>query len=87
MSPMTRLPVVFLPHGGGPWPFVDIGWDLTDTKDLETYLRGLRSLPKSPVKALLVISAHWEEPVPTLMGAVRPPMLYDTTASRRSRTN
>jgi hypothetical protein len=21
----TRMPVVFVPHGGGPWPFVDVG--------------------------------------------------------------
>ena len=22
-----RMPVVYLPHGGGPWPFVDLGFD------------------------------------------------------------
>ena len=27
--------------------------------------------------ALLVVSAHWEERVPTLMTSSRPPMLYD----------
>ncbi|MEO0325428.1 MAG: class III extradiol ring-cleavage dioxygenase, partial [Myxococcota bacterium] len=27
--------------------------------------------------ALLVVSAHWEEDVPTVMSAQRPPMLYD----------
>lgn len=27
--------------------------------------------------AILVISAHWEEPVPTLLGAANPPMFYD----------
>jgi len=36
-----------------------------------------------PPKALLVISAHWEEPVPTVMTAARPPMpVRLTTASR-----
>jgi aromatic ring-opening dioxygenase catalytic subunit (LigB family) len=44
---------------------------------LATYLRGVRSLPKQPPKALLVVSAHWEETVPTVMTAARPPMLYD----------
>jgi len=77
MDAMTRMPVVFVPHGGGPWPFVDIGWNLTDTKDLETYLRGLGGLPKTPPKALLVVSAHWEEHVPTVMTSLQPPMLYD----------
>ncbi|HEY2511641.1 MAG TPA: class III extradiol ring-cleavage dioxygenase [Polyangiaceae bacterium] len=33
--------------------------------------------PKVAPKALLVISAHWEAPVPTVMTSARPPMLYD----------
>jgi aromatic ring-opening dioxygenase catalytic subunit (LigB family) len=44
---------------------------------LEQYLIDLRMLPESPVKAVLAVSAHWEEPVPTLMTAAQPPMLYD----------
>lgn len=73
-----RMPVVFLPHGGGPWPFVDLGFgDKAELNQLATYLRDLRVLPKSPPKAVLVISAHWEEPVPTVMSGARPPMLYD----------
>lgn len=44
---------------------------------LETYLRSLiTDLPEQP-RAILVASAHWEEPEPTLMTAARPPMLYD----------
>jgi aromatic ring-opening dioxygenase catalytic subunit (LigB family) len=31
-------------------------------------------------RALLVVSAHWEESAPTVMTAVHPPMLYDYTA-------
>jgi aromatic ring-opening dioxygenase catalytic subunit (LigB family) len=34
-------------------------------------------LPKTPPKALLVVSAHWEEAVPTVMSSSNPPMLYD----------
>ena len=46
-------------------------------KPLETYLRGLvTSLPERP-RAILVVSAHWEAAVPTLMTAEHPPMLYD----------
>jgi aromatic ring-opening dioxygenase catalytic subunit (LigB family) len=77
MTKQTRMPVVFLPHGGGPWPFVDIGWNLTDAKPLAQYLESVRGLPSTPPKALLVISAHWEERVPTVMTSSRPPMLYD----------
>ncbi|WNG36855.1 dioxygenase [Archangium violaceum] len=73
-----RMPVVFLPHGGGPWPFVDLGFgDKAELDQLATYLRNLRVLPKSPPKAVLIISAHWEERVPTVMSGARPPMLYD----------
>ena len=25
-SDAGRMPVTFLPHGGGPWPFVDVGF-------------------------------------------------------------
>ncbi|HZN95391.1 MAG TPA: class III extradiol ring-cleavage dioxygenase, partial [Myxococcales bacterium] len=44
---------------------------------LATYLRQVRAQPHGPVRALLVISAHWEEPVPTVTTAERPPLLYD----------
>jgi hypothetical protein len=27
MTTTARMPVVYIPHGGGPWPFVDIGMD------------------------------------------------------------
>lgn len=77
-APTTvRMPVAYLPHGGGPWPFVDIGWDLKDADALAAYLRGVKSLPKAPPKALLVVSAHWEENVPTVMTSEHPPMFYD----------
>jgi aromatic ring-opening dioxygenase catalytic subunit (LigB family) len=74
----TRMPVVYLPHGGGPWPFVEVGFGKKEELDaLAAYLRSIRSLPPSPPRALLVISAHWEEQVPTVMSGEHPPMLYD----------
>ncbi|MBJ6765492.1 dioxygenase [Myxococcaceae bacterium JPH2] len=73
-----RLPVAFLPHGGGPWPFVDLGFgDPAELSALAGYLRSIRTLPKTPPRAVLIISAHWEESVPTVMSGARPPMLYD----------
>jgi aromatic ring-opening dioxygenase catalytic subunit (LigB family) len=75
---MTRMPVVFVPHGGGPWPFVDTGFGSRDEVDeLAGYLRSIRNVPNTSPKALLVISGHWEEPVPTVMTSANPPMLYD----------
>ena len=74
----ARMPVVFLPHGGGPWPFVDIGiGSKAEQAELARYLRSVASLPKTPPKAVLVISAHWEEPMPTVMSGANPPLLYD----------
>lgn len=75
----TRQPAIYVPHGGGPWPFVDLGGFVSD-RDIErlrTYFEALpRGLPARP-KALLVASAHWEEPVPTVMTSPSPPIYYD----------
>jgi len=74
-----RMPVVFVPHGGGPWPFVDLG-NFLDGREFDVlagYLRGLAAqLPERP-QAMLVISAHWEARVPTVMTNPNPPILYD----------
>jgi aromatic ring-opening dioxygenase catalytic subunit (LigB family) len=74
----TRLPTLFIPHGGGPCFFMDPppndphAWDA-----MAAYLRGIASsLPAKP-RAILVISAHWEMPRPTVMTAQRPSMLFD----------
>ncbi|MBU6161731.1 MAG: dioxygenase, partial [Myxococcales bacterium] len=75
----TRMPVVFLPHGGGPWPFMDLdrlGMAGSYTH-MEQYLRQLNMVPPAPARAVLLISAHWEAANPTVMGAPSPPMLYD----------
>lgn len=77
-SAHARMPVVFLPHGGGPWPFVELGFGTpAEDRALRAYLEGLPAVTPSRPRALLVVSAHWEEPVPTVMTAVRPPLLYD----------
>jgi aromatic ring-opening dioxygenase catalytic subunit (LigB family) len=49
----------------------------TELAALERYLSELSGITGERPKALLVISAHWEEDVPTLMTSARPPMLYD----------
>ena len=77
MNERSRMPVAYLPHGGGPWPFVDLGLPKRELDALAGYLRSLRSLPKTKPSALLVVSAHWEATVPTVMTSTRPPMLYD----------
>ncbi len=73
----TRMPVAFFPHGGGPWPWVDLGLDKQGDADLRAYFEAFAAVPKTAPKALLVISAHWEQNVPTVMTSAMPPMLYD----------
>jgi aromatic ring-opening dioxygenase catalytic subunit (LigB family) len=77
MQQSSRMPVAYVPHGGGPWPFVDLGVPQREVDALAEYLRSLRDVPKTPPSALLVVSAHWEANVPTVMTSPRPPMLYD----------
>ncbi len=72
-----RLPTIFVPHGGGPWPFVSITGMDGKMESLREYLVGLPAMLPTPPRALLVISAHWEEKVPTVQTAPAPPMLYD----------
>ena len=76
-SQRARLPVAYIPHGGGPWPFVDFGIPWSEWASLADYLKGLAQLPTQRPTALLVVSAHWEAPVPTVMASPQPPMLYD----------
>jgi len=73
-----RQPVAYLPHGGGPWPFVDTGiGSPAELTALATFLRGLRDRLPQPPRALLCVSAHWETAVPTVSTSTQPPMLYD----------
>src|SRR4051812_41616924 len=56
--PHGRMPVVYLPHGGGPWPFVDLGFgERAELDSLAAYLRSLEALPHARPRALLVVSA------------------------------
>lgn len=76
-STAGRLPVAYVPHGGGPWPFVDVGLSREEYDGLTEYLRGVAALPKEAPRALLVVSAHWEEAVPTVMSGATPPLYFD----------
>ncbi len=76
-SKEPRMPVAFLPHGGGPWPWVELGLPKSETDSMAAYLRGVPKLAPRRPTALLVVSAHWEQRVPTVLGAAKPPMLYD----------
>jgi aromatic ring-opening dioxygenase catalytic subunit (LigB family) len=73
-----RQPTLFLPHGGGPCFFMDWSWGPADTwKPTERFLAGLATtLPERP-RALLVVSAHWEEAAFTASAGAAPELIYD----------
>lgn len=76
MNPTSRQPTLFLPHGGGPCFFMD--WDPPDYwNHLGDWLRSLPALLPATPRALLVISAHWEETLPTVTTAENPALIYD----------
>lgn len=70
-----RMPVYFLSHGGGPWPYVD---GMREQYVLtEHALRSLPTrLPAKP-KAVLVITGHWEAAEFSVSSGAHPPMEYD----------
>lgn len=72
----TKMPVYFISHGGGPWPWLQ-GPYREAYKELEASLKKLPTdLPEKP-KAILIISGHWEEKNFSIMTNPKPPMLYD----------
>lgn len=71
------LPAIFVPHGGGPWPFVTMPGLKGKMEGLREYLVGLPALLPEAPRAVVVISAHWEEKVPTVQAQRSPPLLYD----------
>ena len=73
---MTRMPTLFIPHGGGPCFFMEC--DPPDTWDKHReFLETLpANLPTKP-KALLVISGHWEEREFPVQSNPAPAFLFD----------
>lgn len=64
--------IVYLSHGGGPLPI------LGDPSH-KAMIEFMKDLPKLLIKPelIVVISAHWEEDVPTIIGGSEPKLFYD----------
>ncbi len=72
MSNQALSPVLFIPHGGGPLPLLgEPGHRL-----LIDFLETISARLGRP-KAILVISAHWEEPEISMLSGANPPLYYD----------
>jgi len=71
MTP-SLMPVVFVPHGGGPMPLLgDPGH-----RELTQFMQSLAAdLPRP--KAIVLVTAHWEEEVVSITHSAAPGMLYD----------
>lgn len=71
-----KLPTYFISHGGGPWP-----WMPQTRKDfyekLEASLKAIPQDIEQIPKAILMVSAHWEEKQFTVQGHPKPGMIYD----------
>src|SRR4051812_667667 len=76
--PMTTsaLPTFYISHGGGPWPWMK-GQSYDAHQKLKAALQQVPQLVGATPKAVLMISAHWEEKDFAVMSNASPPMLYD----------
>jgi aromatic ring-opening dioxygenase catalytic subunit (LigB family) len=64
--------VLFLSHGGGPMPLLG---DKRHQEMVEN-LKVIASKIKKP-SAIIIISAHWEEKIPSITSAASPSLIYD----------
>jgi len=64
--------VIYLSHGGGPLP-------LLGDKGHQNMINMIKEVMPTLIKpaAILVISAHWEAPKPTITGGASPSLIYD----------
>ena len=61
----SKPQILFLSHGGGPLPLLgDEGH-----REMVAGLQDIAATRLARPLAILVVSAHWEAPVPTLTGA------------------
>jgi len=73
---MTRLPTFFIPHGGGPCFFME--WQPKGVwNGMAQYLTSFADEVRDDIKAIVVISAHWEEDIVTVTGNPNPDLIFD----------
>lgn len=72
-----KMPVFYLSHGGGPWPWME-GSTRYDTALLRCLQELPQQLPTTPT-AILMVSAHWESENSTFLVQANPnpDMYYD----------
>jgi aromatic ring-opening dioxygenase catalytic subunit (LigB family) len=68
----NRATVIFIPHGGGPLPLLGEPGHAGLNRFLQDW-----PAPIAKPDAIIVISAHWEEPVVSITAAAAPALLFD----------
>ncbi|GGM87981.1 DODA-type extradiol aromatic ring-opening family dioxygenase [Shewanella xiamenensis] len=68
----AQMPVLFVPHGGGPLPLLNDA----NHRELRSYLSKVAETIPTP-KAIVLVTAHWEEAQVTLSSHSHPGMLFD----------
>ncbi len=64
--------VLFLSHGGGPLPLLGHEGHLEMVENLKVLVAKIEK-----PSAIMVMSAHWEEKIPTITSGTFPPLIYD----------
>lgn len=73
---MARLPTYFVSHGGGPWPWMREQTGSTYDQ-LASSLAAMRAEAGDAVRAVLVVTSHWETPQFMVSSGAAPGMIYD----------
>lgn len=68
----TKPQIFFLAHGGGPLPLLGDKGHVEMVESLQKITTTIRK-----PSAILLISAHWEEEVPTITSGENPSLIYD----------
>ena len=68
----SKPSIVFLSHGGGPLPLLGD----TGHQEMISCLQEIAGKITKP-SAIFVISAHWEEQIPSITSGIQPALMYD----------
>ena len=72
----SRMPTWFVPHGAGPCFFMD--WNPPQAwHPMANFLKGLAATLAQPPKAIVMVSAHWQEASFQVSSAAHPALVYD----------
>jgi aromatic ring-opening dioxygenase catalytic subunit (LigB family) len=68
----STMPVLFVPHGGGPMPLLGEA----NHRELTAFMKSISADLPQPT-AIVVVTAHWEESLATISSSPALGMLYD----------